>query len=138
VINKEVDTSADRVVAPCGRGVASDGAAQAIITNAPARMTRPTTPVSHVAFARSLLTTAVISPPGSRHDSLGPECLASLRISVISPTPLVSAFRHLIAARTGPGKTTGGRPEREGLAVPFEQLTCSRMRADDGDGSIDG
>jgi hypothetical protein len=67
VINEEVDTLAvlitGRVIAPCGRGLASDGAAQAIITNAAARMTRPTTPVSHVAVARSLLTTAVISPP---------------------------------------------------------------------------
>jgi hypothetical protein len=62
VISEEVDTLADRVIAPCGRGLASDGAAQAIITNAAARMTKPTTPVSHVALARSLFTTAVISP----------------------------------------------------------------------------
>ena len=57
---------ADWAVAPCGRGWASDGAAQAIITNATARMTRPATPLSHVAFARSLLTTAVIPPPRLR------------------------------------------------------------------------
>jgi hypothetical protein len=63
VISVEVYTLAGRAVAPCGRGRASDGAEQAIIANATARMTRPTTPLSHVAFARSLLTTAVMSPP---------------------------------------------------------------------------
>jgi hypothetical protein len=68
VISEEVYTLAGRAVAPCGRGWASDGAAQAIITNAAARMTRPATPVSHVALARSLLTTAVISLPGYRPD----------------------------------------------------------------------
>ena len=66
MISEEVDTLADWAVAPCGRGWANDGAAQAIITNATARMTRPTTPLSHVAFARSLLTTAVISLPWLR------------------------------------------------------------------------
>jgi hypothetical protein len=68
VISKEVYLLADWVIAPGDRGWASDGAAQAIITKAATRMTRPTTPVSHVAFACSLLTAAVISPPGSRPD----------------------------------------------------------------------
>jgi hypothetical protein len=66
VISEEVDTPAGGAAAPCGRGWASDGAAQAIITNATAKMTRPATPTSHVAFARSLLTTAAISPPRLR------------------------------------------------------------------------
>lgn len=75
MLGEEVYTLADWSVAPCGRGWASDGAAQAIITNATARMTRPAMPLSHVAFARSLLTTAVISPPRDRLDaaSLQPE-----------------------------------------------------------------
>jgi hypothetical protein len=66
MISEEADTPAGRAAAPCGRGWASDGAAQAIITTATATMTRPTTPTSHVAFACSLLTTAVISPPRLR------------------------------------------------------------------------
>jgi hypothetical protein len=51
VIGEEADKQASRAAAPCGRGCASDGAAQAIITNAAAIRTRPATPLSHVAVA---------------------------------------------------------------------------------------
>ena len=44
----------------CGSGWAWDGAATTIITKATPSISRPATPVSHVALARSLLITVVI------------------------------------------------------------------------------
>jgi hypothetical protein len=52
---KERDTTTGRGHT-CGRA----GAAQAIMTRAVTRMSRPTAPVSQVALARSALTTALI------------------------------------------------------------------------------
>ena len=63
MITEEVYALAAWVTAPCGRAWTSEGGAQAIITNAAARMSKPTAPVSQVAFACSLLMMAAISPP---------------------------------------------------------------------------
>jgi len=58
----EVDV-AGRCGIACG-----DGAAQAIMTNAAATISKPVAPVSHVLVARSMLTTAVIPlRPDSRY-----------------------------------------------------------------------
>jgi hypothetical protein len=122
VISEKADTLAGWVTASCGRGRASYGAAQAIITNAAARMTRPAAPVSHVAFARSLLTTAVISPP--RFPAL-PAVLTmpdrAMSVSHMADTFSVS-LPTLIAAGTGPRRITGGRPELCRLAGAKEAL----------------
>jgi hypothetical protein len=94
VIRAEVDALAAWAAAACGRGEASDGAAQAIITKAATRMNRPATPVSHVALACSGLTTAVTSPPGYSYDQLRSAWLAARRLAVTRPTPWLSASRH--------------------------------------------
>jgi hypothetical protein len=114
-MSEETDTLAGWVIASSDRGRASDGAAQAIITNAAARMTRPATPVSHVAFACSLLTTAVISPPGSRHDSLVLTMPGrGMPVSHVADTGSVS-FPTLIAAGTAENNRRSSRQEKESL-----------------------
>jgi hypothetical protein len=94
VIRAAVYTRTAWVGAPCGRPAASEGAAQAIITTAAATMSKPARPVSHVAFACSLLTMAVMSPPAYWYDQLRSACLAPRRLAVTRPTPLLSTSGH--------------------------------------------
>jgi len=60
-------------------------------------------PVSHAAFALSLMAMAAIAPPPfTEHDQLRRACLAARRLSVTRPTPLPSASRHRCGTRGPP------------------------------------